>query len=430
MNTPVTPTKSRKSFLDLLAHLHPPTIPEETLRFQLSFGLGGMSVVLLFLLVCSGILQLFMYEPTVTGAYSSLLAMYSEVTFGGWIRNIHHWSSNLLVIVAWFHLLRVYFTGATSKGRRLNWIIGHGMFCLILFANFSGYLLPWDQLGYWAVTICTNMMDYFPVIGSSLMELFRGGSEVGPATLAYFYGVHISIIPSSMFVLMLYHFWLIRKSKGLIKKETDALLIHRLPAVPDLIIREAATGLTLVAVVLVVAAIFNAPLHGPANPGMSPNPAKAPWYFLGFQELLLHLHPLFAICVLPVLVFFFVLLFPLFSGTALPPGRWFGGKRGKCLALGSFLAGIISSFGLVLFDENVLRKANDIPHAVDIVNRGYLPVGLYVLAMVCFYQILLRGFKFSRAESLMGAIVFSSAVLVTLTVVGIWLRGPGMQLIW
>jgi quinol-cytochrome oxidoreductase complex cytochrome b subunit len=425
-----SPTKSRKSFLDLLVHLHPRTIPEETLRFSLSFGLGGMSAVLLFLLAGSGILQLFMYEPTVTGAYPSILAMYSQVTFGGWIRNIHHWSSNLLVLLAWFHLLRVYFTGATSRGRRLNWIVGHGMFCLILFGNFSGYLLPWDQLGYWAVTICTNMIIYFPFVGPSLAELFRGGSEVGPATLAYFYGLHISIVPGSMFLLMCYHFWLIRKSRGLIKKEPNTSSSHRAPAVPNLILREAAVGLSLIAAVFIIAAVFNAPLHDPANPGMSPNPAKAPWYFLGFQELLLHLHPLFAICVLPVLAFVFILTFPLFPQTALSPGIWFGGIRGRYLALGSFIIGTITTFVLVLFDETVLTRANDIPHAVNIVTRGYFPVGLYILCMISFYQLLLRGLKFSRAESMMGGIVFSSAILVSMTVIGIWLRGSGMQLIW
>ena len=103
---------SRRSFTDLVVHIHPRAVPEDTLRFTLSWGMGGMSAMLIFLLFITGILQLLTYEPSVAGAYGSVLAMYGQVPLGGWIRNIHHWSANLLVIVAMFHLLRVFLTGA------------------------------------------------------------------------------------------------------------------------------------------------------------------------------------------------------------------------------------------------------------------------------------------------------------------------------
>jgi quinol-cytochrome oxidoreductase complex cytochrome b subunit len=426
-----TSIKGRKSFTDLLVHLHPPTVPQETLRFSLSWGLGGMSAVLFFLLITTGILQLFIYEATIGGAYASVQAMYTQVAFGGWLRNIHHWSGNLLLIVAWLHLLRVFLTGAIGFGRRLNWIIGLVLFFLVIFANFTGYLLPWDQLGFWAVTICTSMMAYFPGLGPWLLELFRGGNEVGPATLAYFYGLHVAVIPCLMVLCMVYHFWLVRKSGGLIQaqNESDAPGC-RIPAVPDLVVREAAVGLVLVALVLVASVIWNAPLHEPANPGMSPNPAKAPWYFLGFQELLLHLHPLFAICVVPVLVFFLLLFLPFWQGAVLPEGIWFGGRRGKLLALWTFAAGSLVTFSLVVVDEILLRTGSGLPEATNIIGRGFLPLALYLLAIICGSLLLVRKWKFSLSQAVMAVVILCCAMLVSLTIIGIWFRGPGMELTW
>jgi quinol-cytochrome oxidoreductase complex cytochrome b subunit len=427
-------TVSRKSPLDLLAHLHPPTVARETLRFTLSWGLGGMALVLLLLLVTSGILQLFIYTPTVEGAYASVTALYSG-GFGGWIRNIHHWSSNLLIVIAWLHLLRVYLTGANGPGRRLNWIVGHLMLLLILFANFSGYLLPWDQLGYWAVTISTNMMTYIPVVGPALAQFFRGGPEVGAATLATFYTFHISLLPALLIMLACYHFWLVRKAGGLIRAESPAEKDEhrpdkdkRIATVPHLIVREAAVAFALIAAVVVTAALLNAPIQEAAHPGMSPNPAKAPWYFLGFQELLMHLHPIFAITVLPALLLVFLFAFPFFPGTTLKPGQWFGGKRGPKLASWATLAGLISAFCLAGVDDLVRNRAAASP-GIDIVTRGYLPTALYLLSMTVLYLAVKKKGGYSRAESLMAVALFSSGMLVALTITGIYFRGPGMQLI-
>ena len=207
-------TKSRRSFSDFLLHLHPRTVPEETLRFNLSWGLGGMAAVLVGLLFVTGILLLLTYQPSIDSAYTSILTLTREVRFGLWVRNIHHWSANLLVVVAVLHLLRVVLTGAFGPGRRLNWIIGLILLFLLLSAKFTGYLLPWDQLAYWAVTICTSMLGYVPLAGVWLQELFRGGVEIGPATLANFFVLHVAFIPGTLFILLLWHFWLVRRAGG------------------------------------------------------------------------------------------------------------------------------------------------------------------------------------------------------------------------
>ena len=422
--------KSRKSFTDFLTHLHPPQVPSDTLRFTLSWGLGGMSATLLFLLFCTGILQLLTYEPSVSGAYASVQAMYVQVPLGGWIRNIHHWSANLLVIVSVLHLLRVFLTGAIGPGRRLNWIIGLLLLFLILSANFSGYLLPWDQLAFWAVTICTSMMSYIPGIGPWLMELFRGGPQVGAATLSNFYGLHSAFIPGSLILFMTWHFWLVRKSGGLIQIDKKSEQpTPRVPAVPDLIVREAAVGLGLVAVVLLIAVFWNAPLYEQANPGMSPNPAKAPWYFLGFQEMLLHLHPVFAICIVPVLVSAMLFALPFWKDAVLPGGNWFGGLRGRRLAIWTFTAGTLLTFLGIVLDEKLLRTGQG-EGVADSITRGYLLLIIFICILTGGYQFIVRKLKFSRAEAVMAGVILCFAVLVALTITGIWFRGPGMQLTW
>ena len=137
--------KSRRSITDLILHIHPPTVPQETLRLTLSWGLGGMAAVLVVLSFLTGILLLLVYQPSTEHAYSSLLVLTGEVPFGLWVRNIHHWSANLLAIIAVLHLVRVVLTGAFGPGRCLNWIIGLFLLFLLLAANFTGYLLPWGH---------------------------------------------------------------------------------------------------------------------------------------------------------------------------------------------------------------------------------------------------------------------------------------------
>ena len=269
--------KPRRSITDLILHLHPRTVPRETLGFTLSWGLGGMAAVLVCLSFLTGILLLLVYQPSVDKAYASILILTREVPFGLWVRNIHHWSANLLVVISLLHLLRIVLTGAFGSGRRINWIIGLCLFFLLLSANFTGYLLPWDQLAFWAVTICTGMLGYLPLCGTWLQELFRGGPEIGGPTLANFFVLHVAFIPGTFFILLLWHFWLVRRSGGLVRvKRAGDVRIERVPTVPDLIVREAAVGLVLIASVLTLSVFWNAPLAAEANPGMSPNPAKAP----------------------------------------------------------------------------------------------------------------------------------------------------------
>jgi len=167
--------RPRNPFDALILHLHPPTVPARTLRFSLTWGLGGMALVLVALLGLTGILLLFAYDPSPGGAYESIERLQSEVPFGPLVRAVHHWSANFLVVIAFLHLLRVFFTGAFTGPRQFNWVIGLGLFFFVLASNLTGYLLPWDQRAFWAVTICTSMLAYIPLAGPWLRELRRGG---------------------------------------------------------------------------------------------------------------------------------------------------------------------------------------------------------------------------------------------------------------
>jgi len=420
---------SRRSITDLILHLHPSTVPAETLRISLSWGLGGMAVMLAGLLFLTGILLLLVYQPSTDLAYSSILTLTREVPFGLWVRNIHHWSANLLVIITLLHLLRVVLTGAFGPRRRLNWVIGLALLFLLLAANFTGYLLPWDQLAFWAVTICTSMLGYLPLFGPWLQELFRGGAEIGPATLANFFVLHVAVIPGSLFILLLWHFWLIRRAGGLVRAEGENNLSGRVPTVPNLLVREAAVGLSLIAFVLVLAVAWDAPLMAQANPGMSPNPAKAPWYFMGFQELLLHLHPLFAVFVWPLLGAAALFGVPFVSDSALPAGAWFGSRQGRKLASRTTLAGASLALGVILLD-NLLLSSGNAAAGSTLVMRGFLPTVAVIALLAGLYLLLVRKLSHTRAEAVMAGLLLVLVILTVCTVIGVWFRGAEMHLVW
>jgi len=423
------PTTSRPDlFSAFVLHLHPRTIPASTLRFGLSLGLGGMAATLFCVMLVTGLLQLLSYSPEPESAYSSILQLYRAGEVGGFVRNIHYWAGNLLVVISFLHLLRVFLTGAFDQKRRVNWLVGICIFVLVLFTNFTGYLLPWDQLAYWAVTIFTNMLSYVPVIGEQLALTFRGGREVGASTLHIFFALHVGLLPLCIVSLLVLHFWLVRKAGGLIRPQEAQE--DRLPVVPHLIGREFATAATVVALVFIFAALVDAPLAGPANPGESPNPAKAAWYFMGLQELLLHLHPTVAICLIPTLMLLGLGVIPYCKGTALPGGIWFGGDRGRRLALNVFLMMSILMFIVIIFDEQLLHGAEPVQAGDLWLYRGLIPLVSLLLLQLLFYVVVTKYFSHRRADGVMALFVANISIIVSLTAIGIWFRGAGMALVY
>jgi len=424
----------RRLFNSLILHFRPRNVPEDTLRWTLTWGLGGMAVVLVFLLLGTGVLLKFVYQPLPEKAYESILHLQNEVLFGRLIRNIHHWSANALIIVAFLHLLRVFFTGAFHAPRQFNWVIGSGLFLLVLFSNFTGYLLPWDQLAFWAITICTGMLEYMPGIGLWLQALIQGGPEVGPGTLSNFYAIHTAILPVSLLILMPFHFWRIRKVGGLVIPRPPGQGSgghgQTVPAIPNLLLREIAVALVLIAFMLVFSMLFNAPLGSKANPGLSPNPTKAPWYFMGIQEMLLHFHPIFALFVIPTLMLVALLALPYIDYQLNTAGVWFASTKGRRMALIAGLAALIGTPLAILADEYLIEVAARLPTIPTWVTNGLVPLAVLLAAVGAFHFFMQRNCAASNTEAVQMVFVLLLVAFLVLTVTGIWFRGEGMKLVW
>ena len=418
----------------LIRHARPKHVPVEALRYTLTFGLGGISLVLVLLLMGTGLLMIFVYEPSPARAYASILVMQQEMLFGRLIRGVHYWSANLLIAVALLHMLRVFLTGAFHGLRRSNWLIGLGLLFLILVAAFTGYLLPWDQTSYWAITICTEMLGYVPGIGTAIQRVLIGGAEIGPATVINFYAAHTSIMPILLVVLMTYHFWRVRIAGGVVvppgpgdHSEADAEYV---PVDPHLLLREYVVMLVVIASVLVIAILFGAPLGEPANAGVSPNPAKAPWYFLGFQELLLHFHPLFAVFIVPLLIAVAVISVPFLKYDSEQSGTWFLSAAGRRIAIVAATTALLATPLWILADEFVVGPGGWLPNSSPLVSNGLLPFMGLLAGIVAFYAVLRKKFAASMNEAVQALFVLFVVSFAVLTATGVWFRGSGMALVW
>jgi len=294
-------------------HIRPRKVPAVALRFTLTWGLGGAAALMLFMQLLTGLLLNFAYEPFPVHSYLSVQRIQNDLFLGQLIRNLHHWTGHFLVVVVCLHLLRVFFSGAYFKPRRSSWYSGLILLLLVLLANFTGYLLPWDQLAFWAVTIAASMLSYIPVIGDLLQRLILGGTEVNGATLHIFHSFHTTLLPLGFLFCMSYHFWRIRKAGGV--KVVAADKHYTLPVVPELLVREMAFATVVICFLLLFSMQFDAPLTAMANPNLTLETVKAPWYFLWLQELLLHMQPVLAICVLPLAFAVFLLILPFLGQT-------------------------------------------------------------------------------------------------------------------
>jgi quinol-cytochrome oxidoreductase complex cytochrome b subunit len=389
-------------------------------------------VVLVCLLFGTGLMLKFVYEPFPDRAYDSILYLRDSVPFGSLIRNVHRWSANGLVFVAFLHFLRVFYTGAFVAARRVNWIIGLVLFATVILANFTGYLLPWDQIAYWAITISTSMLDYLPGLGTSIKEWLLGGTEPGPRTLLNFYAIHTAILPVLMLIALPWHFWRIRKAKGLVlptpaEGEPDPRE-DVVDTMPHLIMREVAMTMVVLAVILMSAMFFNAPLAEQANPGLSPNPTKAPWYFMGVQEILMHFHPVFALQVIPLLLLLGLFFIPFIKYDADTSGTWFGSGKGLKLTLVAVIVATLATVGVVLLDEWVL--ASNTAGPPNMINNGLLPFTIIGAACGGFYVLMKKAFKANTNEAVQALFTLLTTAFVVLTIIGVWFRGTGMQLMW
>ena len=196
-------------------HIHPVKVNRHTLKISYTWGMGFISFFLFLVLVVTGVWLMFFYAPSVERAYSDIQALETTITFGMLLRNMHRWAAHLMVLTVFLHLCRVFFTGGYKRPREFNWVIGVVLWFLTLLLSYTGYLLPWDQLAYWAVTVGTNIAGVTPLIGEQIRLIMLGAKETGPEALVRFYALHIAIFPLAMTILIGIHFWRIRKDGGL-----------------------------------------------------------------------------------------------------------------------------------------------------------------------------------------------------------------------
>ncbi len=383
-------------------HLHPVSIPKSALRFTFTWGLGGASLLLFSILVITGILLTFYYVPDVGRAYSNMKDLQFAVPFGVFLRNMHRWSAHAMVLVVILHMLRVFYTGSYRLPREFNWVVGVFLLMLTLVLSFTGYLLPWDQLAYWAVTVGTNMASSTPFVGhtgpfhgllgvridNDVRFALLGGTVVGQNALIRFYVLHCMAIPVIFCVLLAVHFWRIRKDGGISRPKSEipspqpaahalasaeepeeppaaAATRYRLLAYvpgqtysgkrdlaedevhvwPHLLVREFLGALTVIVLLWIIAIAFNAPLEGMANPALTPNPAKAPWYFVGLQELLAYFDPWIAGVMIPSIVIFGLAAIPYLDVNREGTGEYAPAKRKFAVTV--FTGGVLFWFALI-----------------------------------------------------------------------------------
>ena len=308
----------------LALHLHPTRVTVHALRFSRTLGLGLVSVYLTAILTATGLALMFYYVPHPGAAYRSMKDLQFAVAFGMTLRNVHRWAAHGMVVVVFLHMCRVFFTGAYKPPREFNWVVGVALLLLTLALSFTGYLLPWDQLAFWAITVGTAIAAYAPVVGPPLRYLLLGGNDIGAAALLRFYALHCVILPSAMVALVALHLWRVRKDGGL--AAPGGRRSRRVLTWPHLLIRELVLLLVVLAAVGVSSLLFDAPLEEVADAARTPNPAKAPWYFLGLQELVHH-SALLGGVVVPAAAVLALVLLPYLDPAPRGVGVWFARER-------------------------------------------------------------------------------------------------------
>jgi len=200
---------------NFLLHLYPVRVRKVEITFKYTAFLGVASVVLFGILTVTGIFLMFFYVPSPANAYGDIQTIQNEVAFGQFLRNAHRWAAHLMVLAVAAHLARVFYRGAYKPPKEFNWVIGVVLLVLTLLLSFTGYLLPWDQLAYWAVTVGTAMAAWVPLVGDQVQELMLGGPTVGSATLLRFYVLHVAVLPVALVSVLTVHIWRWRKDSML-----------------------------------------------------------------------------------------------------------------------------------------------------------------------------------------------------------------------
>lgn len=470
-------TRSTFVFGNVFLHLHPVRTHRWSLRWATTMGLGIASLAAFLVTLITGVLLMFYYKPHPDIAYDSMKDIAFVVPTGNLIRNIHRWAANVMVVTVLLHMARAFYTGAYRAPREFNWLIGMGLLVVTLGLSFTGYLLPWDQLAYWAITIGANiaqsprevtdalgLTESFDVGGLQKL-LLLGSDTVGEEALIRFYLLHVMILPLVLVGLLSVHFWRVRKDGGLVRpSDADRRLgpVHAadypvfteeprktyqlaavvrgksgavgrapentLPSMPHLFYAELAVAMSTVAICVALSLISDAPLKELANPQVPENPAKAPWYFLGLQELVAYSAFMGGVGI-PGIVLLGLGLIPYLDREREGTGDWFGGPGGRSVVLQALFVGFGAALAIEAFAIRYgwLREwIPDIPQLwITIFNPGTVLTAIYAAYSIW----LVKRYQSTRAGAL-GLFTCFLCGFVLLTVVGTWFRGPNWDFYW
>jgi quinol-cytochrome oxidoreductase complex cytochrome b subunit len=260
--------------------------------YKVWYYLGGMTLFLIGVQVVTGILLLLYYRPSADHAYESVQFIVSQVQFGWLIRNIHSWSANLLIGLAFAHMFSVFFLKSYRKPRELTWVTGALLLFLMLGFGFSGYLLPWNKLAFFATTVGTGIAGSVPFVGHFVMRFLRGGDQVTGATLTRFYGFHVAVLPAILTVLVGLHVLLVQFQGmsvpiGVEKARRPGERIREMPFFPNYVLRDVMAWYVALAALAALAALYPWELGAKADPFAAvPAGIRPEWYFLAmFQTL-------------------------------------------------------------------------------------------------------------------------------------------------
>lgn len=472
--------RSQAVFSNVFLHVHPTRVHPHSLRLTTTFGLGIALISLFLVLACTGTLLMVYYNPGIEHAYDSIKDLHHVVPAGRFIRNIHRWAAHLMVVCVILHVARVFYTSAYKSPREFNWVVGVGLLVLTLGLSFTGYLLPWDQLAFWAITIGSNiaaapneLVDALGLpaalrIGDLQRELLLGSSTVGQDALIRFYLLHVIVLPVLLVGMIAVHIWRIRKDGGLARPggtprpsgkgvgnmapepqapadapdksfglmcvvkdrspETGKDLDETAPAWPYLLRAELLVFMATMLLCVVLGYFFDAPLSMEANPAIPENPAKAPWYFLGLQELVSYSAFVGGV-VLPGLAVVGLGLVPYLDREEEAAGVWFSGGRGRRTALWSALVGAVAAVLAVAIPVRFGWLRTWFPDIKQIwillINPGSLLTGVYILWSLAVMH--------RTRSTRLGAIALMTCLLLgfaILTYVGMNLRGPNWDFYW
>ena len=255
-------------------HMKPRWYPKSVTRFSYTLALGWTSAFLAIVLGVSGIILMFYYTPSTKAAYADILTIMGNVPFGKFLRDLHRLGAELMVAVVMVHMVRVYFTASYKQPRSFNWTVGVVLLLITWLFSYSGYLLPWDQLAYWAVTIGTSMADAIPVIGKDIQLILLGAPAVGQPALLRFYALHVIILPLALlFIFGVHYHKVVRQgiSKPPSVEAGDKKDKERVAFLPDVLSREVLwVFVALLVMFVAVRTFFSAPLEWHAAPSITP----------------------------------------------------------------------------------------------------------------------------------------------------------------